>query len=129
MVTRMITFKEFIKESKEDPYLYHATYGEYKNSIKKHGLKSDSGNKNYSDSESGKLYLAKDPHVARSYAETSDEVPEHYLDNIVVYKVHKKNLDPSKIHADKNVRDGGDSTVEYHDNIPHKHLRIHSSDD
>lgn len=122
----MQNFKQFILEEKESDYLYHATYGVHKDSISKHGLKANSDHKNWDDSKKGRVYLAKDPHVAHSYAETSDEAPEHHLKHIVVYKVHKKHLDPSKIHHDSNVRNDSSATVEYLRDIPSHHLKIHS---
>ena len=75
--------------------------------------------------------FSKKPHVAHSYAESADEeVPEKtYNSGIVVYKVHKKHLDISKIHKDSNVRTDDDEeadTIEYHGDIHPDHLKIHS---
>ena len=126
----MKTFIQFVKENTDD-YLYHATYRSHEKSIAKNGLLSNSKHKNWTDSKKGRVYLAKDPHIAHSHAETSDEAPEHhYNSGIVVYKIHKKHLDKSKIHKDQNVRsdeDGG--TVEYHGDIPAHHLEVHSRHD
>jgi hypothetical protein len=108
-------------EISADDYYYHATYKPYIKSIKLHGLHGDSGNKNWDGSEPGKVYLAKHPDVARSYAETSDDVPDSYINDIRVLKVHKKHLDPKKIHADRNAR-GSKDTIEYHGKIPPQHL-------
>jgi hypothetical protein len=125
----MKSFREFIKEEEAEDHLYHATYKFHERNIKKHGLKSNPKHKNWSDSEKGRVYLAKTPEVAHSHAETSDEAPEHhYNSGIVVYKVHKKHLDPSKIYSDKNVQDD-DHTVEYHGDIPSEHLKVHSRHD
>ena len=122
----MISFSQFVIEASDD-YLYHATYKVHKDSISKHGLMKDSSHKNWEDSKKGRVYLAKDPEVALSHAETSEDAPEHhYNSGIVVYKIHKKHLESSKIHKDSNVRNNDDATVEYHDNIPAKHLSIHS---
>lgn len=123
----MKSFLNFISEEKESDYLYHATYGVHKDNISKHGLKANSDHKNWEDSKKGRVYLAKDPHIAHSYAETSEKAPEHHLSHIVVYKVHKKHLDPKKLHKDTNVRNDEDSgTHEYHGDIPAKRLKIHS---
>ena len=119
----MKSFRQHLQES-ESNYLYHATYGAHKDSISKHGLKSNVDHKNWEDSKKGKVYLAKDPHVAHSYAETSEEAPEHHLKHIIVYKVHKKHLDSHKLHKDQEVKGDGD-THEYHGDIPAKHLKIH----
>lgn len=121
----MKSFGQFIFESSQDPYLYHATYGAHQQKIQKEGLHGNSGNKNWSDSEKGKVYLAKKPEVAHSYAETSEDVPESHLKHIIVYKIHKKHLDASKLHHDKNVS-GSSDTLEYHGNIAPHHLEIHS---
>ena len=124
----MKTFKSFLFEDR-DKHLYHATYRIHKDSVNQHGLKANSDHKNWEDSKKGRVYLAKSPEVALSYAETSDEAPEkHYNSGIVVYKVNKKHLDQSKLHQDTNVQGDGD-TVEYHGNIPAKHLKIHSEHD
>lgn len=40
-----------LQEEKESDYLYHATYGVHKDSIAKHGLKSNSDHKNWDDSK------------------------------------------------------------------------------
>lgn len=120
------TLMQHISEENDSNYLYHATYGVHKNEISKHGLKSNPPHKNWDDSEKGKVYLAKNPHVAHSYADSSDSAPEHHLDHIVVYKVHKKHLDKSKIKRDSNVRNDSEDTVEYHGDIPAHHLKIHS---
>lgn len=117
-----------ILEQKEQ-YFYHATYRVHKNSIEKHGLRANSDHKNWQDSEKGKVYLAKSPEVAQSYAETSEEAPEeHYNSGIVVYKIPKSKLNAKNIHNDSNVI-GGSDTVEYHGDIKPEHLSIHSEHD
>jgi hypothetical protein len=59
------------------------------------------------------VYLARDPEVARSYAETSDMVPEEWLDAIVILAIDASRLDSRKLRQDRNVQDD-DSTLEYH---------------
>lgn len=114
-------FKELITESMTDNQnlLYHATYSPLLNKIKKFGLDSTKGKKSWDESVSGVVYLAKDKDVAISYAETTDEVPESYLDNIIVLTIDMSKLDKSKLFIDRNVQDntGGD-TLEYHGVIP-----------
>ena len=61
--------------------------------------------------------MASDYHEAESYAETSDLVPESFLDQIVILKVDTKQLDKSKLFKDSNVIDGN-TTYEYHEIIP-----------
>jgi len=111
----MKTFKKFLenKELNLPEYLYHATYKPYLDSIMKHGLGGYQQKKNYEDSESGKVYLALDPEVARAYAETSDEVPEDWLDNIVVLTIDTGKLDKELIGSDRNVQDNNGDTLEY----------------
>lgn len=123
----MKTFKEFLNENKEDDYLYHATYHPYMKKIKAEGLHGENKQKNYEDSEHGKVYLAKSPHVALSYAESSDSVPEHYLNKIHVLKIHKKHLDLSKMKDDPNVRNDDHDTVVYHGRIASEHVEHHST--
>lgn len=108
----------------DDEYFYHATYGSRMRSIKKYGIMPGK-KKNWQESKSGVVYLAKDPHVAYSYAETSDNVPDEWLDDIKVLKVKKTSLDSTKIHKDTNVLDGAGETVEYHGIIPPESLTIH----
>ena len=120
----MKTFKEFFCEE-EDPYLYHATYHPHISHIMKHGLHGNSGHKNWEDSKKGVVYLAKDPEVARSHAETSDSVPEHYLDKIKVLKVKKTNLAKDKLKDDANVRNDSTDTLEYHGIIHPSHIEKH----
>lgn len=55
--------------------LYHATYKPLLKKIMINGLGGNT-RKNWEDSVTGVIYLAKDPYVAESYAETSDLVPE-----------------------------------------------------
>lgn len=121
----MITFRQFL-ENTENDYLYHATYKSYIKKIKKQGLVINPPTRNWEDSENV-IYLATSPDVALSYAETSDEVPDHILDSgIVVLKIKKNKLDPTKLSIDKNVQDNEGDTLEYHQNIPPENLEIHS---
>lgn len=106
----------------DDGYLYHATYRQYMKKIKKEGLHGGNPRKNYEDSEQGKVYFATSPQVAESYAESSDSVPEHYLDEICVLKVHKKHLDISKVSDDPNVRNDDRCTVVYDGRIAPEHI-------
>ena len=57
--------------------------------------------------------------MAISYAETTDEAPESYLDNIIVLTIDMSKLDKSKLFIDRNVQDNTDGdTLEYHGVIP-----------
>ena len=81
------------------------------------GLGGSAAQTKWEDSKPGVTYLAYDSDVARSYAETSDMVPEEWLDEIIVLAVDADKLDPKLLHKDRNVQgDGG--TLEYHGVIP-----------
>lgn len=125
----MKTFKQFLEneENEEDKYLYHATYKSKMKKIQRQGLLTHFPKKNWEDSENV-IYLATDPEIAISYAEAAEEdVPENVYDSgIVVYKILKSNLDPSKLFIDKNVQENTGDTLEYHQDIPPQYLQIHS---
>jgi len=121
--------RSFLSESSDD-YLYHATFRSHKPSISKSGLSSNPKRTNWEDSQKGRVYLAKDPDVALSYAEAADDAPErHYNSGAVIYKVHKKHLNPKLLRGDSNVRNDSSDTLEYHGDIPAAHLEVHSEHD
>lgn len=111
------------------PVLFHATYREHLDSILQWGLGGapEPVAKNYEDSQVGVVYLATSADVALSYAETSDAVPEDWLEDIVVLQVDASRLDASKLFADRNVlreceegeeREGAPETIEFRGVIP-----------
>ena len=104
--------------------LYHATYKPRLKSIKLKGLGAG-GKRNWEDSKSGVIYLALDPNVAESYAESSDMVPDEWLDQIVILKISTAGLDPSKFSIDSNVQDNTGDTVEYHGVIPVSNISLY----
>ena len=114
--------------------LYHATYKPFLKSIQQKGLGSTK-RKMWSDSKPGVVYLADDPWVAESYAETSEwvddqEDPDKYLDNIIILEVDPSKLDSTKIFIDRNVLlDEGEenATWEYHGVIPWEACKIFDS--
>ena len=57
--------------------------------------------------------LAKDIDVAISYAESSDLVPDSWIDNIIVLHIDTNKLDKSKFRIDQNVQDNEGDTLEY----------------
>ena len=129
------SLKESLKEELSIPSkLYHATYKQFLNSIKKKGL-GNTKKKMWSDSKPGVVYLADDPWVAESYAEESEyidsvEDPDDYLDNIVILEVDVSKLDSSKLYIDSNVlldADEENSTWEYHGIIPWEAIRVFNS--
>jgi DNA repair protein RadC len=115
-------------EEKDVPkYLYHATYKPLFKKIKQQGLDTRNVSKKWEDSVSGYVYLAKDPFVAESYAETSENVPESYLDNIIILKIDTSKLDKSKLFIDANVQDNEGDTLEYRGIIPIEAIEIYEN--
>ncbi len=108
-------------------YLYHATYRPLLKSIQKNGLGGSGAQAKYEDSAPGVTYLAVDRDVAISYAETSDMVPDEWLDEIVVLKIPASKLDKSKLHIDRNVQDNEGDTLEYHGIIPFSLVQLSES--
>ena len=111
---------EFLKEEQANiqvpSILYHATYKQRLKSIQLKGLGA-AGRRNWSDSVRGVVYLALDPNVAESYAETAmDDLDVDW--DIVILKIDTTKLDPSKFYLDRNVQDNQGDTVEYHGIIP-----------
>jgi hypothetical protein len=103
--------------------LYHATYKPLLKSIIKKGLGGNK-RKNWEDSIKGVVYLAKDPYVAESYAESAEEeyVPDSWLDNIVILQIDTTNLDKSKFIVDRNNLSG--DTLEYFGIIPSSEIKL-----
>ena len=110
------------QEFTNDQYLYHATYGPLLKSIQAKGL-GNTTQSQWTDSQPGVVYLARDPEVARSYAEAAESVPEAWLDQIVVLQINLADLNPKLLHTDRNVQDNTGDTLEYHAVIPAKLLR------
>ena len=114
--------------------LYHATYKPFLKSIQQKGL-GNTKRKLWSDSKLGVVYLADDPWVAESYAETSEwpedqEDPDAYYDNITILEVNTSVLDSSRLKVDSNVLvDEGEenATWEYHGVIPWEACKIFDS--
>ena len=108
---------EYIVHEGRDADLYHATYKPFLDSIMKNGLGGSGAQTQWEDSKPGYVYLAKDPEVAISHAEANDEVPDDYIDNIVVLSIDASQLDQDSLEDDTNVMDD-DSTLAYKGIIP-----------
>ena len=106
--------------------LYHATYKEYLPSIKSAGLGGRKVKRSWNFSKAGVVYLTDNYDTAFSFAETSDTVPEKFLDEIVVLSTDSTNLDSDKLRKDENIRDDIKS-FEYKGVIPFSKLRIERS--
>ena len=105
-------------------FLYHATYYPLLKSIKKNGLGGNGSEKKWEDSKKGVVYLAVSKEIAESYAESSDEVSEDWLDQIVLLRINKTELDLDLLFIDKNVQDNNGDTLEYHGVIPFTKITI-----
>ena len=111
----MIKLLELLLENKE---LYHATYRPLLKKIKEKGLDTRDSKRAWEDSVPGYVYLAKDKDVAGSYAESSDFVPESWIDEIVILTVDVTKIDQDKLFSDENVRNESTDTLEYRGIIP-----------
>lgn len=98
-------------------YLYHATYLPLLESIKKTGL-GGTTQTYWEDSKPGVVYLSTDKDVAISYAEANENIPEDWLDQIIVITVLFDSLDPEYLNIDENVQDNDGITLEYYKIIP-----------
>lgn len=99
-------------------YLYHATYKPLLESIKKTGL-GGTNQTYWEDSKPGVVYLSTDEDVAISYAEANENVPEEWLDQIIVIIIDINILDPDLLSIDENVQNNDGVTLEYHGVIPY----------
>jgi hypothetical protein len=83
--------------------LYHATFRHHKKSILKYGLDpSRIKKKTWDDCFSWFIYLSTNKEHALSYCEASDDVPEDWLDEIIVYEILTSDLDLSLLNFDPN---------------------------
>ena len=109
---------DILKEIEYNEPLYHATYKALLPSIKATGLDNTEAKLSWEDSKLGYVYLATDPEVAASYAETSEAVPDDWLDEIIILTIDSNKLDPEKLFIDQNVQDNEGDTLEYRGVIP-----------
>lgn len=117
--------KEDISYFTDNPVVYHATYGVYIDKIKKEGLKVKSGNKNW-DFSNEAIYLSADPYVAIDYCQTSDKVPEKWLDDIYLIAIDSNKLDEAEMDFDSNVI-GALTEFEYYKDInPDAFIKIYN---
>ena len=115
----MIKLVNLLRESANmPPVLYHATYKPLLSKIKEKGLDTRDSKKAWDDSTPGYVYLAKDFEVAASYAESSEQIPDEWLDQIIVLTIDAKKLDSDKLFIDQNVQDNEGDTLEYRGVIP-----------
>lgn len=105
--------------------LYHATYRPLLRKIKKEGLIPGKRKNWDSDSKIYKnyVYLANDPDVAESYAETAEFVREEWIDDIVILQINTSLLDKKKFGKDHNNLEG--DTFQYEGVIPWSAINIY----
>lgn len=102
-------------------FFYHATYKPLLKKIFREGLNPNILKKSWKGSGNF-IYLSKDPHVAESYAETSMDVPDDYIDNVVILIIDAKMLDNNFLSIDSNNKAG--DTYQYSKTIPKEAIRI-----
>lgn len=114
--------------------LYHATYSKLWNKIKKAGYLGNSPYRMWDDSDNKYVYLATEPDIAESYAETAlDDLPDRLYDmleddDIVILEIDVSKLDKSKLNIDRNVIDNDGSTYEYEGIIPLDAITVYMND-
>lgn len=82
---------------------YHATYKSYWEEIKKSGKIKGGVHSNWEGlSHNDAVYLSRDFDNAYSYAETAEDVPEDYLDQIIVLEIDAPKLNSNLLHIDEN---------------------------
>ena len=122
----MNLLREYVRELlteqvKLPPTLYHASYGPLADSIQQSGLGGDRDTM-WEDSVRGTVYLALDPEIAFSYAETSDEAWDKFETDagleIITFEIDTSLLDHSKFNIDQNVLDNEGDTLEYYGIVP-----------
>jgi len=127
---RLGRLEEKLSKEQLPKYLYHATYGPYFEQIKRDGaIKIKPPHKNWIFSNEydtiDAIYLAGDPDVAISYAETSETTEEELLENIILLTIDTSKLDKSQLYIDHNVKldsnkkyNKEELTYEYYKDIP-----------
>jgi len=111
--------KEEIDKMQIPQYLYHATYKPLLKKIKEFGLDSSRGRQLWDDSVKGYTYLSDDKDYAASFAESTDaEIPDSWIDNIIILTIDTNKIDKEKLFIDTNNTDEQNSTFEYHGVIP-----------
>jgi len=102
-----LTYRDMIESSMRTEYsptvLYHATYMPLVESIMKHGIVPGGKKLKNFDWSKNFVYLAADKNNAISFVECAenDNIPEEWLDEIVVFSVDVSKLDKSKLSPDE----------------------------
>lgn len=122
-------WRKYLGENlKAPPVLYHASYAPLLSSIVKDGL--GGGRETYwEDSVRGVVYLAVDPALAFSFAETSESGRDKFerddgMVEIVTMEIDTSQLDPKLFQLDRNYLDNEGDTLEYHGVIPPSAIKV-----
>lgn len=94
--------------------LYHATYKPYWEQIKKDGAIKPKAHSNW-DISDNYIYLSRGYDNALSYAVEAENVPEDYLDQIVVLEIDANKLDINLLNIDHNQAYGNYDEVDIED--------------
>ena len=94
-------FDETIEDVCDAKYLYHATYKPYFREIKKSGYILPGVHKNWEISNDV-IYLCRHEDNAVDYAETAEDVPEEFLNQIIVLVIDTNKLDLNALDIDHN---------------------------
>lgn len=94
-------FDETIEDVYDAKYLYHATYKPYLREIKKSGYILPGVHKNWEISNDV-IYLCRHKDNAVDYAETAKDVPEEFLNQIIVLVIDTNKLDLNALDIDHN---------------------------
>jgi hypothetical protein len=123
-------WRKFINEQEQleiPPVLYHATYEPLLKSVQGEGL-GGLRDTQYEDSVRGVVYLALDPDVAFSYAETSDAAWDKFETDeglpIVTLEIDTSQLDKKLFKIDSNVQGNQGETLEYHGVVPPQAISV-----
>jgi hypothetical protein len=111
-------------------YLYHATYKALIDSIKEHGLDVTKGKANWDyDLPRECIYLAIDPELAESYAETAELVSDEWVNQVVILQIDVSKIRKHLIFGDLNVNldnDEDSGCFEYYGVIPWDAITIYN---
>jgi hypothetical protein len=104
--------------------LYHATYQACHDSIMKHGLEPAKSKKVWDFSKDDVVYLATTPEMAISFAETAENVPEAWIDEIIVFEVDFLDV-CDNLQPDDSIREEPFCTCEHRGGIPADKLKLY----
>ena len=90
-----------LPEHKSKKY-YHATYKPLLEKIKKQGLLPEKAGKNFDVIEKG-IYIDRTKEGAKAFAEINENVPEEWIDDIIVFEFTAKQIKDEFLEYDPNM--------------------------